>query len=62
MLEDINELAELTDSLREFKERCIALGNSPDDEPDCPLRKVPCGTCGKDLGTCGKCPAVFAIA
>jgi len=60
MLEDIDECAKMTDSLREFKERCIGLGNSPDAEPDCPLRKVPCGTA--PCGTCGRDQAVFAIA
>jgi PAS domain S-box-containing protein len=60
MLEDVDESAKMTDSLREFKERCIGLGNSPDAEPDCPLRKVPCGTA--PCGTCGRNQAIFAIA
>lgn len=55
MIEDVDESAKMTDSLREFKDRCIGLGRSPDDEPDCPLRKPPRGTCGRD-------DATFAIA
>jgi PAS domain S-box-containing protein len=55
LLEDIDEFTKTTDALRKFKERCIGLGNSPDDEPDCPLRKARCGKCGRDV-------AAFATA
>jgi PAS domain S-box-containing protein len=48
VLQDIDESTKNTESLREFKQRCIGLGYSPDAEPDCPLRKCAACACDQD--------------